>query len=184
MPKSKGKEGKAFEHDFKNSVPENAYYYRIKDTANSWSNMNQENSMARFTAKNEFDSILFSFPTLCVLELKSTKGTAFSFKGKSPMIKEHQIEELEKASMTKGICSGFVFNFREPENTYFLGIDEFIAFTNITDKSSINRNDIINSGGIKIDAELKRTRYRYDIKSFLDLCNHHNSLLFFNNKSG
>ena len=180
MSKSKGKEGKVFEQSFKNSIPDNAYYYRIKDTSNSWSGAEQlNNSFSRFTAKNEFDAILFSFPTLCVLELKSTKGTAFSFKGKSPMIKEHQIEELEKAAKTKGVFSGFVFNFREPESTYFLRIDEFVAFTNSSDKSSINKADIIRYGGIKIDAELKRTRYKYDVKSFLDLCNESNSLLFY-----
>jgi penicillin-binding protein-related factor A (putative recombinase) len=168
--KSKGKEGKQFEHDFKNSVPEYAYYYRIKDTANSWAKPDQMNSNIRFTPKNEFDAILYSHPVLCVLELKSTKGTSFSFMGKTPMIKSHQIEELEKAVKIDGIFSGFVFNFREPEDTYFLGINEFITFKNLTTKVSINKNDIITCGGVKINAELKRTRYKYDIDGFLQLC--------------
>jgi penicillin-binding protein-related factor A (putative recombinase) len=170
MNKSRGNDGKIFEKSFKDSVPKDAYYYRVKDSANSWSSKNEDNK-TRFTPKNEFDSILFRYPTLLILELKSTKGTAFSFKGSSPMIKEHQIKELEKASKYTGVHSGFVFNFREPEETYFMYICDFLNFCENTSKSSINKNDIINNNGILIDSKLKIKHYKYDIDKFLNELN-------------
>jgi penicillin-binding protein-related factor A (putative recombinase) len=157
-------EGKKFEKMFKNSVPESAYFYRIKDSASGWG----DSSNTRFTSKNEFDTMMFVSPILFLLELKSTKGTSISFKGSSPMIKEHQIKELLKASIHNNIVAGFIFNFREPVNeTYFLNILNFIAFYRNTNKSSINKNDIIANYGILIESKLMRTRYKYNLEEFI-----------------
>ena len=41
--------GKRFENNFKNSVPENVFYYRFRDGTSSWSK--EENSLTRFQAK-------------------------------------------------------------------------------------------------------------------------------------
>lgn len=112
---------------------------------------------------------MFISPKLFCLELKSTKGTSFSFQGKTPMIKEHQIKELTKANEYDDVIAGFIFNFREPENVvYFMHIDNFIKFKEETTKGSINKKDMINYGVIEITSELKRSRYRYNIKEFID----------------
>ncbi|MGE5438043.1 MAG: Holliday junction resolvase RecU [Syntrophothermus sp.] len=159
-------DGKKFENAFRDSVPEGIFYYRIKDSTNTWNNT----SGIRFTPKNEFDCFLFKSPTLLLLELKSTKSTSFSFKGSSPMIKQHQIDYLNKCNISKNIVPGFILNFRNPESTYFLHIKDLIRFINDTTKSSINEDDIVNYGGIMISAALKRTRYKYNVEKFINEC--------------
>lgn len=164
--------GKEFEKDFKNSVPDNVYFYRIADTATGWSHNHEDTSSEsnniRFTPKNHFDCFIMlkGFP----LELKSTQGTSFSFKGTSPMIKEHQIKELTKASKIIGVIPGFIFNFRSLKinKTYFLHINDFNKFTTQTTKSSINEKDIITYGGIEIESYLKRTKYGYRIDKLIE----------------
>lgn len=155
--------GKIFEQDFKNSIPEDMYYLRIHDSPQSF---NQTNTL-RFSPKNPFDSLLYIYPFLFLLELKSTIGTSFSFDGKTPMIKKHQIEELTKASKYKGIIAGFVFHMSKYQKTYFLPIDKFNEFKNSTDKKSINQQDILNHGAIEIRGEIKRTRTKFYIGEFI-----------------
>ena len=107
------------------------------------------------------------------MELKSTKGTSINLwkEGLDPKktynIKKHQIEALEEASTYKGCISGFIFNFRAVERTYFLHIEDFLEFTGQTEKKSINEKDIVNSGGIIIKQKKKRVRFTYDIASFI-----------------
>lgn len=158
-------EGKKFEIDIKGSVPEEVYYLRIIDPALSFGQ--GEASKTRFTPSNPFDCIMYCYPNLFLLELKSTKGTSISFKGSSPMIKEKQIAELQRGSKFKGIISGFLFNFRTTDNTYFMPIDNFITFINSTDKSSINEKDIITNKAIVVKGELKRTRHKYYLGEFI-----------------
>jgi penicillin-binding protein-related factor A (putative recombinase) len=167
--------GKNFEEQFKKSVPSDMYYFRIKDPPQSF---NQNiNSGLRFSPKNPFDSFIYSYPNLFVFELKSTKGTSFSFErfkndGTSKMIKHHQINGLKEASEIYGIIAGIVFNFREVGKSknnklYFLPIHSFSEFMNDTDKKSINMKDIIKYGGIEIIGVLKRVKYNYQIGEFI-----------------
>lgn len=159
--------GKKFEEDWKKSIPEEMYYQRIKDSPNMFYK-EDNNPNLRFTPKQPFDSFLFYSPNLFCWELKSTKGTSISFEGKSPMIKEHQIEELTNASEYKDIIAGFIMNFREPENkVFFLSIQNFNKFLSETTKKSINIQDIIKHGGIEVEGRLKRVRYKYNIKKFI-----------------
>lgn len=159
--------GKIFEQDFKNSVPDDVYYYRINDAVTAWNA--GENQKARFTPKNGFDVLLFKSPNLFLLELKSTKGTSFSFKGKSAMIKEHQIKALDKTKKYPDIIAGFLFNFSTIQTTYFLTIDKFQKFIFETNKSSLNLKDIVQSGGVKVFGEIKISRFKYDLKKFLEI---------------
>jgi penicillin-binding protein-related factor A (putative recombinase) len=160
--------GKEFEKDFKDSIPIDTYFYRIKDSAGAWqNNQDSKNKKTRFTAKNDYDCFMFKSPMFYPVELKSTIGTSFSFGKKESMIKDHQIEGLTKASKHFNVLAGFIFNFRKVNKTYFLNIINFNRFVEDTTKSSINLNDIINYGGIEIKSELKRTRYRYLIDEFI-----------------
>ena len=63
-------EGKKFEKDFENSIPQYTWYYRIKDSSSSWSNSNN----SRFTQKSPCDYIIFKGGKLYLLELKSHNG--------------------------------------------------------------------------------------------------------------
>lgn len=161
-------DGKQFEKAIKESIPEWCYYRRLPDSAQSFNQ--QENSPLRFSAKSPYDSIMFDGFSMYCLELKSTKGTSFSFKGSSPMIKEHQIKELTLASSYRNIIAGFIFNFRKENDNkaYFLHINNFNNFIELTSKSSINEKDIIEYGAIEIKSILKRTKYKYDIEGFIE----------------
>lgn len=159
-------DGKIFETSFKESVPKDMYYLRLKDPASSFGD--KGNKTLRFSVSNPFDILLFSAPILYTLELKSTKGTSFSFKGTTPMIKKNQIEGLTHAAEYENVISGLIFNFREPTNrTYFLHINSFNKFVEITAKSSINEKDILDAGAIKVEGRLKKVKYSYNIKEFV-----------------
>lgn len=152
-------EGKKFEEDFKKSIPDSYYWIRLRDPAQSFGGQNN----LRFSLKNPYDLLIYTDGFLFPLELKSTKGTSFSFKGSSPMIKQQQIDDLTKAATYKGIIPGFIFNMRKYTKTYFLHINNFNKFLSQTDKSSINQQDIIDFGGIEIVGKLKKVRYQYMI---------------------
>ena len=63
-------EGKKFELAFKNSVPENVYYFRIPDPAESFSSIK---TGLRFTIQNPCDIFLYNpdTKTMYALELKA-----------------------------------------------------------------------------------------------------------------
>lgn len=153
--------GKEFEKQFKDSMPIDVYYLRLVDSAVGF---DVANSTQRFAAKNPYDVVLYKYPTMYALELKSTIGTSFSFKGKSPMIKEHQLKSLRKAAVH---CkAGFIFNFRKTNNTYYVPIETFDTITSfgMLDKSSVNEFDIANAKGtLRMEQKLKKVNFTYDI---------------------
>lgn len=168
-------EGKRFELAFKNSVPENVYYFRIPDPAESFSSIREG---LRFTIKNPCDIFLFNPDTknMYALELKSTKETSMSYwrkdfedktKRQTFMIKKHQIEGLQKASKYS-VVAGFIFNFRYTDHTYFQSIDNFINMTKDSTKKSFNEADVYKNNGVRIAQELMRSNYKYDVESFLN----------------
>lgn len=151
-------------------MPDYMYYHRIADPPQSFG---QDSGKLRFSAKNPFDIILYSFPTLIPLELKSVGSSSLTFwredyKGNSFNIKKHQIEGLKKASFIKGVIAGFVINFRNTEHTYFLHIDDFLKFSKKATKKSINEQDVIENNGHLIEQEIKKVNYRYNIEKFVE----------------
>ena len=156
-------EGKKFEQDFANSVDENKYWlYRFRDNAASFSG----GTNTRFTSSNICDYLLFhnDTRTLYLLEMKSTKSSSIPY----TMIRDNQIKELTEASNNK-LIAGFIFNYREKNNaTYFMAIDDFNKMTDEINKKSFNIFDIEKYGAFKINSEKKRTRYKYDIDSFVN----------------
>ena len=120
---------------------------------------------------------MYDYPNIFFLELKSTEYNAISIQRlptdpKDKMIKAHQINSLVQLSQAYGAISGFVFNFRKKEDldedTYFMFIDDFSNFLVKTDKKSINKLDVVQYGGIKLDQKLKRTQYDYNIKKMIE----------------
>lgn len=167
--------GKDFENQFKQSVDKCGYFYhRLKDAAQSF---NQENNNLRFSSKNPYDCFLYSYPNLFALELKSTKQTSFSFwredfedkeKKQTFLIHKHQIKGLDKASQFDGVISGFILNFRYTNHTYFWDISDYLYCTNSLDKKSFNEADVIKNNGFIIEQTIKKVKYNYDIKSFVE----------------
>ena len=103
-------DGKKFENDFKSSVPDTCWIYRLRDNASSFSGGNN----TRFASSNICDYILFDdmTRTLYLIECKSTKGTSVPLS----MIRNNQIEGLQEASK-HNLVAGILVNFRN-ENNY------------------------------------------------------------------
>lgn len=67
--------GKAFEQNFKNSIPKNIFYYRPPDAAQSFGN----NQNLRFSAKSPCDCFMFDGDFLYAFELKSVGTKSISY---------------------------------------------------------------------------------------------------------
>ena len=168
-------EGKKFEQDFIKSIPEEVFYIRLNDPAQSFSPTCRtcKNSGTRFSLKNPFDFVLFSSPNLICLELKSCKGKSLSFdrekvKGSSKNIKWHQIIGLMEAAVKQDVKAGFLINFRDLETTYYLPIDKFLLFMKDSDKGSMNVDDIVKYDGVRVFSQKKVSRFTYDVKDFIN----------------
>ena len=154
--------GKRFEEDFKKSIPIDTYYLRLHDSSVGF---DVENSTQRFALKSPFDCILYHDSRMYCLELKSVQNGAISHAGSSPKIKEHQIKELIKASQF-GCYAGFILNFRNTENTYYLPIAQFEFLRMESTKKSFNENDI-KGLAILLPSRKLKVNYRYDLSSLL-----------------
>ena len=159
---AKKNEGKKFEEDFRNSIKDNIFCYRIKDSSNF-----------QQTTRNMCDFIIFKSPYLLLLELKSTKQNQFSTDEK--IIKQHQVDSLYEAQIKHTfVKSGFILNYRGrelktktvPPETYFIPI-EYMREAYYKEKSI--HKDLAKKIGIEIPYRKKITRYEYDIslKDFL-----------------
>lgn len=162
-------EGKKFEEDFKKSIPSNILLYRLKDPAQGFGN----STNTRFSLHNECDYFLYKNPNLIPIELKTTDKKSLTFAREkedgSKQIKLCQINGLKRLNEFDGVCSGFIFNFRKDEITYWLGINNFLEFYNNTEKKSINIDDVVHGGGIKIEQTKIRVRNRYNVIDVIDL---------------
>lgn len=164
--------GKAFERDWRNSIPPDCFYLRINDPAQSFT---QSDSALRFSLQNPFDLIMFKSPCLYCLELKSTEGSLTYWsekfedktKKQSFNIRKQQILGLDNASKHNGIIAGFIFNFRKVNQTYFLSIQKFKDMIDRIEKKSFNLNDVIQSGAVLIEQTLRRKRYIYNVDGFI-----------------
>lgn len=171
--KSTGSKGKNFERQFKLSCDQqDLLIVRLNDSDLSFNPLTK--NFTRFTAKNPCDYILFSYPNIFFMELKSTEYNSISIQEnieEEKMIKLHQINSLTNLSLHEGVFAGFVLNFREKENleedTYFLSIQNFLKFKEATQKKSINKLDVVQYGGVKINQTLKRTQYIYHVDELL-----------------
>lgn len=164
--------GKVFEEEFKESVKKyneisnDVYLLRLQDSA---SGFGMDSSKVRFSAKSPFDFIMYHRSgKMFALELKSCgeNSVGFSLENDKKSIKASQVKNLKKSSFY-GIISGFLFNFRKFEETYFLDISKFLEFVEVTDKKSISRNNVIEFGGILIPQKKKKIKYMYDVEILL-----------------
>jgi penicillin-binding protein-related factor A (putative recombinase) len=166
-------EGKEFEQSIEQSCNEqNIFYFRVRDV----------NPMAikpKFKLpQNKYDSLMYYNDHLFTIEMKSTKSKSISFS--ESIIKQHQIDNLVEAANFDGVISGFLFNFREPENkSYFVSIQDFVTYKHIAEnqlehtyQSKINKSSIPIAICQEIGIELKNVKkvkkYRYYLKMLFD----------------
>lgn len=163
------KDGKNFEQQLKKSINnEKMYYLRLKDSPSSFG---CDSASVRFTLNNPYDCFVFYNGFLFPIELKSTELSSISIQrdidDKGKMIKINQIKGLLDSNKYNRVFSGFLFDFRSTENTYWLSIDSFNLFLSENDKKSINEKDVIKYKGIIVEKTKKRTQYVYDIEKLL-----------------
>lgn len=115
---------------------------------------------------------MFDGDTFCTFELKSVGTKSISFereKTDKGVIHKHQIDNLDSFSKYRNISSGFIFDFRLSEKTYFLPISEFIYMIDHLDKKSFNENDMLElCNPINIDKKKLRVNWKYNIEKLLD----------------
>ena len=162
--------GKLFEEDFRKSTPSRVKLYRLPDPPQSF----VRSSGARFSWKNPFDYFLWDggHHSLYALELKSVQGKTISFERNPEEIGKihyHQIMGLLEWSKYGAIC-GLIIEFRDIEKTVYIDINEFVRMMGLTFKKSFSYDDIsiYNIEHITIPQRKLKTRYRYDLESFLE----------------
>ena len=154
--------GKVFENDFKASVPDTCWIYRLRDNASSFAG----GTNTRFTSSNICDYILYNDKTrtLFLVECKSTKSTSMSLS----MLRDNQIKGLKEASKHM-LVAGMLVNFRNEKNdTFFITIDEYLDMMESLNKKSFNIKDLESIGATRVKSEKKRTRYKYDVQGMIN----------------
>lgn len=170
--------GKVFELAIKESTPDYALLIRLNDQPQSFA------KTAKFSLKNPFDYLCFDTKTRTFYcwELKSTKYKSISFedinsdKEENKMIHRHQVLGLKKYSAYSNVKSGFFFNFRHFEDdkdkyfetTYYQSIEDFLDMISKINKKSFDEINLIQNKAIKISGFKKRTRWYWDLDSFLN----------------
>lgn len=150
--------GKEFEEDFKKSIPSDVFYLRLKDSG-GW----QKSETTRFSSFNIADCLVFDSENLFVLELKSHQGKSLPFS----CIRTKQLEGLRGAGKFKNIIAGIIVNFRDVEQTYFLGSDKLWEYIYEEDRKSIPI-DYFRQEGVVIHQVKKKVHYSYLLNIFLD----------------
>lgn len=166
-------EGKIFEDDIRNSVPNYAKLLRLPDPPHSFT----QRSDTKFSKKNPYDYECFDSirRTLYCWELKSTHQKYIGFQtsekdNREVLIKWHQIEGLTKAAQYKNVVSGFLLNFRLDNGeqlVYFFDIKNFNKMRKNINKKSLNIMDAVLYGAVRINGYKKRTRWSWNIDEFL-----------------
>ena len=103
--------GKIFEEEIKASIPEGFYVERYKDDTAGFKGVT-----------NPADFRLYKYPYTFLLELKSHKGKSIPLS----KIRPNQIKGMHNADKHYGIFAGFLFNYRELEETYYVPVSDVV----------------------------------------------------------
>lgn len=143
MPNKSNLVGKGFERDFKSSCPKDVLILRLKD--------------GKGLGKNPCDFILYYYPHMYMLELKTVQGKSLPLAN----IKEHQLATMDKVWEIDGIVGGFVINFRTLNETYFVDGRKMKSFVETTDRKSFPI-EWVRQHGVLLPQHKARTRNRYE----------------------
>lgn len=144
-------EGKRFEEDFKLSINENVLPIRVKDDTSGYAQV-----------YNICDYILYSYPNMFMLELKSCKTPSLPLAN----ISIEQLEGLYGAGLHDGVAGGFLLNYRKYERTFYVSAKDVYEFVEADTRKSIPVS-FCEEKGIEVVATKRRVRFRYDVWSLL-----------------
>jgi recombination protein U len=144
-------EGKIFEAEIKSSFPSDFFIERYKDDTAGF-----------YGVSNPADFRLYKYPLTFLLELKTHKGKSIPL----AKIRDNQVQGMHKAVQHKGVYGGFILNYRELEETYYISVQLVVEFINAGERKSIPVS-WCRENGIRVAQTKKRVRYSYDIASLL-----------------
>lgn len=145
--------GQKFEKDFKASVPEHMMLIRLKTRMSAYKG---DNEMADF--------IVFSSPSLYVLELKSTQEKRLPF----DMIRANQIIGIQKSVEKYGVYGGILVQFREPSYSHFyVPITVLVEYIDAGKKSIPIADMHSDNRIIEVPFTQKRVSCKLDIETLL-----------------
>lgn len=151
--------GKRFEVQFRKSVPADVFYYRFKDSSNSWGS---NSTVVRFTPSNICDCMLFDGNHLYLFELKSTKGKSLPLTN----IRQNQIRELLESKKFENIIAGFIVNFSELNRCFFIDVFKVKKFIEKEERKSIPL-EFFEKNGTEIDVFPKKVYSLYNVEKLL-----------------
>ena len=111
--KNKTDEGKRFEQDIRASIPPEFFIERYKDDTAGFKGV-----------ANPADFRLYKYPFTFLWELKTHKGKSIPLS----KIRNSQLKEMRKADPHYGVYCGFLLNYRDLEETYYITFRELTAW--------------------------------------------------------
>ena len=151
MPENGKGIGKIFEAEIRASFPSDFYIERYKDDTAGF-----------YGVCNPADYRFYKYPLTFLLELKTHKGKSIPL----AKIRDTQVQGMYRASQHKGIYGGFILNYRDLEETYYIAVAQMVEFINSQERKSIPV-EWCRENGIKIAQHKKRVRYSYDLAEWL-----------------
>lgn len=145
--------GKKFEKDFKDSMPSEVWYYRIKTRTTSYKG---DSEIA--------DSICFRKPNLFIFELKSTKEKRLPFS----MIRPNQIQGISRAVQNYDVYGGILVQLREPYYHFYVPIEVLVEYIENGHKSIKLKDIETDSRIIEVPFTVKRVTCQLDVHHLLD----------------
>ena len=160
--KKKTDEGKRFEEDIRKSIPAGFFIERYKDDTAGFKGV-----------ANPADFRLYKHPFTFLWELKSHKGKSIPL----DKIRNSQLKEMNKADPYFGVFCGFLLNYRELEETYYVTFCELVTwYYNLNAEGDYvpkpeGRKSIpvewCRLYGKRIPQTKKKVRYTYDLRKVL-----------------
>lgn len=157
--------GKIFEQDIKASIPPEFFVERYKDDTAGFKGV-----------ANPADYRLYKYPLTFLLELKSHKGKSLPL----AKIRNSQLKGMRKAIPYKGVYCGFLINYRDLEETYYITfdalVDEYYLLQMVNGKLEYTvkpdgRKSVpvewCRENGVRIEQKKKIVRYSYDLDKWL-----------------
>lgn len=104
--------GKIFEAEIRASIPPAFYVERYKDDTSGF-----------YGVSNPADFRIYRYPLTFLLELKSHRGKSIPL----AKIRGSQLKGMSRANNYKGLYCGFILNYRDLEETYYITFSDLVA---------------------------------------------------------
>lgn len=164
--------GKQFEQDWKNSIPKDAYCYRLRDSAATYYGGNDN---LTFSVDNICDFIVYRSPLMHLMELKTIDTPSIPLQkifGKYDPEKKryHKIKhitDMVTAAQTEGITAHVIINYRGKVNrTFAVQAFDVLQYSITESRKSIPWQWAAEHGTEITQRQLK-VHWRYDVDGFL-----------------